>query len=172
MDPSLSSPWMTQSEKIIHTVGDDPLVRIRPLQEITSNLFILRIIVNGEKKAQALDSLITKEYCFSGVRLQVIVEEEFTRKRADQLCVKTALGIAELLVVALETNHLFKTVLLSERFGEVAVFPIISSQIIQFFNDDQSDYYENFNGVAANIFKDVMVDILNGMNINYSTERI
>ena len=50
----------------------------------------------------------------------------------------------------------------------VAVF---TKSVIQFFNDDMSDYYRNFNGVTADVFNDILVlDYGNNVTLGTTTQ--
>ncbi|NBI29006.1 hypothetical protein [Chengkuizengella marina] len=171
-DPMLSPPWVIQSQKIINTIGDDDLVHIEPLKQVSGD-YVLKVIVHDEAKAQALNTLIVKEYIYGNVRLLVEIEEGLGRGlKAPSPFIQTPEKIAELVVLALETNQLYKRVIVAKRFDSFIVFPIISAEVIQFFDDDISDFYQNFNGVASNVFQDVMLDTIDQTSVNYSTEKI
>ncbi|MFC5468952.1 hypothetical protein ACFPPD_09475 [Cohnella suwonensis] len=44
-------------------------------------------------------------------------------------------------------------------------------RVVQFFNDDLSDFYSNYNNVAASVFRDVLRNMVSGTVIQFSTEQ-
>ena len=51
-----------------------------------------------------------------------------------------------------------------------AVVLILKKSVVQFFNDDLSDYYANFNGVAASVFAEVLnTEYQGGVRLSFGT---
>jgi hypothetical protein len=54
-------------------------------------------------------------------------------------------------------------------FGNTFVYPVFKVRVVQFFNDDLSDFFSNYNNVAAFVFKDVLRNTISGTPIQFST---
>jgi len=69
---------------------------------------------------------------------------------------KNVCSIINVFKKAFDTNYYFESVELRKVMSRNAVFPVFKKEVIQFFNDDLSDLYNNFNGVAASVFSEVL----------------
>jgi hypothetical protein len=79
--------------------------------------------------------------------------------------------IAKLYRIAFRTNLLFSFVAVRTIFGHTFVYPVFKAKVVQFFNDDLSDFFSNYNKVAAFVFRDVLRNAINGTTIQFSTAR-
>jgi hypothetical protein len=79
--------------------------------------------------------------------------------------------IAALYQTAFRTNRLFNFAVVRASISFTAVYPVFKAQVIQFFNDDLSDLFNNFNQVAAFVFRDVLRNRINQTPILFSTAR-
>ncbi|WP_238933520.1 hypothetical protein [Brevibacillus choshinensis] len=77
--------------------------------------------------------------------------------------------IANLYRIAFRTNRLFNFAVVRSSISFTAVFPVFKARVIQFFNDDLSDLFRNFNRVAAFVFRDVLRNRINRTPILFST---
>ena len=86
-------------------------------------------------------------------------------------CPLDAFEIAHLFQVALENNPYFQQVVVQPQLpgGANVIFPVFTTEVIQFFNDDISNLCQTFTGVAANVFHDVMNDVVCDIPILFST---
>ena len=70
------------------------------------------------------------------------------------------------ITAAFERNPHFKDATSVETpAGAEVDFCIMNKEVIQFFNDDLTDIYGNFNGLAEDILREITVD----SNINFCT---
>ncbi|WP_100407992.1 hypothetical protein [Bacillus solitudinis] len=51
------------------------------------------------------------------------------------------------------------------------IYPVFKQAVIQFFNDDLTDAFQNYNNVASNVFSQVMVKGLLGTSLDCSTDQ-
>jgi len=66
--------------------------------------------------------------------------------------------LSELIEVGLAKNGWFEQVVIQPLVpgGASVAFIVFSKAVVQFFNDDLSDLYHNYNNVVAFSFKDVL----------------
>jgi len=168
---TLSPPWYTIWNKIKSTFGNDPNVKVGPLVT-QSTPFKIIIDVNDHDKATAIASILSLKFDLGNNSIQVAV-----RDNKGSVVVPTVPTSEEQLV------SIIKTALGSNAWfvdAKIVILPILERKIlyavfhkavIQFFNDDLSDMYNNYNNVAAFVFKDVLNEAPGGYVINCSTER-
>lgn len=168
--PQLSSPVFTYFNELKYSVGNDPGVTVNNLIELPLDAgFLILIIVKNRKKAQALATILNLLKQFGNINIFVVViyEGEAIEPIEEQLSPEE---IQQLYKTALNTNRYFKTAEVAPFSPDTdSVFPVFSKSVIQFFNDDISDLFQNFNEVAAHVFRDVLKTTIDGTPINPST---
>ncbi|GMK40185.1 hypothetical protein PCCS19_32400 [Paenibacillus sp. CCS19] len=168
----LSPPQFEYFNLIKHSIGKDPLVTVAPLEQLPSGDFLITLRAQGLRKARALATLLVASVAVGAVRLHVQV------RTAGGALVKpirrtfTPAQIVKLYQTALRTNKLFRFAAIVQIFGRAAVYPVFSARIIQFPNDDLSDFYLNYNNVAAFVFRDVLRRTISRTSIRCSTAQI
>ena len=165
----LSPPWYTYYNFLKHTIGSDNWVKVLDMTEISGSQYIITIQAHKEDKARALATILALRQSFGNV----IVDIEIIYDGKGVSPYEPPLTINDLVRIfnqALDTNVYFKNVK-PGGFVTTLIFPIFKKEVIQFFNDDISDYYNNFNGVASNVFAEVLRPDIYGTHINPSTEQ-
>jgi hypothetical protein len=152
VQPQLSPPWYTLWNEIKASVGNDPGVKVGPL--VTSSLpYIVPITVGNHDKAVALASIMALQHQFGNISVVIQVKDgdgtpvkPINPTSADQL--------AELVKTALDSNGWLTQVVVQPLFpgGRAIVFAVFAKAVIQFFNDDLSDLYHNYNNVVGFVF--------------------
>ncbi|CAM3339343.1 hypothetical protein PALU110988_17130 [Paenibacillus lupini] len=167
---SLSPPEFTYFNEIKYSIGKDPLVRIGPLADLGDGQFEVTLYVKGLKKAKALATLIAPDKVIGGINIHVKVVNNgkvvspIERELSPQ-------EIAALYRIAFRTNRFFHFVTLRSIFGNTFVYPVFRIRVIQFFNDDLSDFYGNYNNVAALVFRNVLRTVIDDIPIQLSTDK-
>ena len=164
----LSPPQYTYSNFIKHSIGNDPCVRVLDLQETPHGDYLQIINVDERRKAAALATILKRRKTFGNVKIRIEVRhcgrvvEPVTEIRS----------ILRLFEAALDTNRWFEFVESKQVFfGLKPIFPVFKKDVIQFFNDDLSDLYANFNGVVADVFREVLREKIGEDDINPSTAK-
>lgn len=52
------------------------------------------------------------------------------------------------------------------------VFPIFAATVIQFYNDNMIDHYDNYSNIAASVFGIILLEAVNGITVLPSTVSI
>jgi hypothetical protein len=164
---SLSPPWITLWNKINGSIGNDPSVRVEPLDQ-SNNPYVVRITVDGRAKAISIASLLKPSHQLGGV--SVIVE---IRDRDGETAAPVIPGSVDDLVRQVESgfmdNRWYVEVVKKEFLGRPRVYPVFAKGVIQFKNDDLSDLYGNYNAVAATVFSRVLTHSPGGFDLIPST---
>lgn len=166
----LSPPEFTYFNEVKYSIGKDPFVRVSPLQDHGDGQYRIVLYVKGLKKAKALATLIAPDKVIGEIHLQVkVISGGKTISPITRSL--TPKEIAGLYRVAFRTNRFFHFVALRTIFGTTFVYPVFKIRVVQFFNDDLSDYYGNYNNVAASVFKNVLHNEMNGIPVQFSTDK-
>ncbi|MCM3627005.1 hypothetical protein M3194_06475 [Paenibacillus glycanilyticus] len=167
---SLSPPEFTYFNEIKYSIGKDPLVRVGPLQDHGDGQFVISLHVKGLKKAKALATLLVADKGIGEINIHVQV---ISGGKAISPITRTLTPkeIAGLYRAAFRTNRFFHFVALRVIFGNTFVYPVFKIKVVQFFNDDLSDFYGNYNNVAAFVFRNVLRNDINGVPIQFSTDK-
>jgi len=164
----LSPPWHTFFSMIKHAIGRDRCVNVLEMEQQSDILFIIPIEVKNREKAHALATVLTSSVSFGNIEvcIHVLHCDAVVRPNhlpQDRCCLirtfKRALG----------SNYYFRSIEFKEVFDTTFVYPIFRREVLQFFNDDLSDYYSNFNGAVANVFADILKPQVGQFPINPST---
>lgn len=167
---SLSPPEVTYYNEIkFSVVGKDPLIRINPFRLLPGGLVIVNLQVQGFRKEQALATLLVLDKAIGNIRIKVKVWTSQGKRVQPIQRRLSPLEINSLYRTAFRTNPLFKFVAIRKIFGRTFVYPVFKTRVIQFFNDDLSDFYSNYNNVAAFVFRNVLKNTINHTPVQFST---
>lgn len=180
INAGLTPPWFTYLNKVKATVGRDSNVIVGPdlIPLGDGTLYLLPIFVLGKddsnkEKAEALATVLRSNVSFSNVGVAVLI---FFNNQVifPKVGPFTALEVKTLFDKAFANNDwVLETKVKEFTPGEAeAVYPIIKATVVQFFNDDLSDFYQNFNDIATNVFKDILQNSISEVSILPSTEKL
>jgi hypothetical protein len=168
---AIPPPQNTLWAKVKYTVGVTPGVEVGDLIDKTGGIFyVVPIKVNDTSQAVAVASIMKLSQTIGRITVTVQVTDG-QGQAANPVTPTSPEQLADLVRKALSTNPLFKDVVVKAAgIGpRKRVFPVFSKSVIQFPNDDLSDLYGNFNGVAAAVFQDVLVTEAGGYSLAAST---
>ena len=166
----LSPPWITYFNKVKFTIGEDPEVTVGPLIPVDS-IYIALVTVSDNEKAEALATLLEPTMEFGNITVMVVVINADQEIASPVPCPLRAFTVAALVDTALSGNPYYEEVVVQEQLGvgRRAVYPVFTPEVIQFFNDDISNLCNTFTGVAADVFADVMKDLVCDVPLLFST---
>jgi len=164
----MSPPWYTYFNYLKHSIGRDQCVDVLDMKEISGADYLISVDVKNREKATALATILIP--CKNFGNINVRVEVLHCGRRVKPYCNPHDESIIiKIIEEALGTNHYFECVESAEYFVSLLIFPVFKKEIIQFFNDDLSDFYNNFNGVVAKVFSEVLESHVFGVSIRPST---
>jgi len=164
----LSPPCYTFHNYLKHSIGRDQHVDVLEMEEISDDDYLISIEVMCKNKAIALATLLVpcKNFGNINVRVKVLHCGRTVKPYCRPLGARNLISIYE---EALDTNYYFEFVESEEFWGSTVIYPVFKKEVIQFYNDDLSDLFENFNGVAAMVFAEVLELNIDGVSIRPST---
>jgi hypothetical protein len=153
--PTLSPPWYRLYNEILYSVGRDPGVTVDPL-DTSTNPYVITLHVKSPQQASALASIMIPTHTYGNVVVNVLVRDS-QGNMASPASVNSTSDVTNAYVNALATNPLLVAIFppVATPFGQ-SLPVIFGREVVQFFDDDLSEAYSNFNGVAATVFADVL----------------
>jgi hypothetical protein len=169
---TLAPPWVTFQREVVGTIGQTPGIFVTPLVQLSANQYAVGIATPDAVRGISLATVVAGDHDFGGVDVKVIVGN-YAGTPWPAIAVSSSVQLAALEQIALSGNPLFASVTTHPIFPGVpdTVFPIFIPAVVQFPNDNLADAYQNFNGVAADVFGDVLAGQVGGFDVSPSTVR-
>ena len=138
---NLSAPWVNYYHELEMLFCGDPEISM----EFIEKDYTIRLFVDNERKAAALDQLLMNEVSFGNVILHVVVIHPNREKT-----------IGELFEEAFEKNPAMNHVKRKAMpDGQEFQYILFQNRVVQYFNDDLGDPYGNRSTLYQDIAKDV-----------------
>ena len=154
----ISSPWMTYYKKLVALFGDDPELEVSWKEEGEEKSVI--IASTNTFKIMALEKLLDPKITFGNIILTIKCLVKDGSEESVSAIFKTAFA---------GNPHISK-VIDQETMGCIEqTFVLFKPEVIQFFNDDITDYHGNWNGLS----EDIMRDVINAnLRVNIGTDKV
>ena len=155
---ALSPPWFTLQRKFANTFGCDPAVTVGDLDTSNKHAYVLPIVVDDKNKGTALRTIIRAHFPMGNINVATVVKNS-KGELWEAIVIASDKQLQEVITAAFTGNPLFvesKQKQPPPGFPIVQVGLIMTKTIVQFFNDDLSDFYNNFNGVTAEVVSDLI----------------
>jgi len=164
----LSPPWHTFFNFVKHAIGKDRQVKVLEMKEVSEVDFLIQIETKDKDKALALATILEPYKEFGNIKVYVEVlcfgKVVMPSEKKQNVC--TLMNFYE---KAFGANDYFVHVEFKDFFGNMMLFPVFKKEVIQFFNDNLADLYQNFNGVVADVFKEILRFQIDEVSIRPST---
>ncbi|XP_068724458.1 uncharacterized protein [Montipora capricornis] len=161
---NLSPPWFTLQKKFKYTFGEDPAVHVGDLDTSREPVMFIPIVVDDKMKGESLRTLIRPSFPMGNIKVITNVTDS-KRNPWKAINITTNKQLQDVVEAAFKGNPLFVKAEIKEiapNYTPVGL--IMTKTVVQFFNDDLSDFYSNFNGVTAQVMSDLILqDFKNGM---------
>jgi hypothetical protein len=139
---ALSSPWMTYYKKLVALFGDDPELNVLWNDDTKS----ITIESTNTFKIMALEKLLNPVVTFGNITVTVSCRVKDGAEESLSAIFKTAFA----------GNPHFKGIIEKKVVAMDETFVLFKNEVIQFFNDDTTDYYGNWNGLSEDIMRDII----------------
>ena len=140
----LAAPWITFYHEMEAMFGGDPEIRVE-LDDSDEDEMIIKLYVDNQTKAEALEKLLPMEKKFGNVSVYIEVipsNEEDSKVRLFQK--------------AFENNPAFKFIYSVDGVGLFpANYVVFENKVVQFFNDELNDIHGNKSTLYQEIAKDI-----------------
>lgn len=156
----IQSPWVTTYNKIKALFERDDDLTISPLSEDEGGVYTFSISSANETKINAIEKILANNYEFGNVTLNIkfIVDDAG----------KEGITAADLKNAFTGNNVVSKIETIPNPFGSTQTFVMFNKEVIQFYNDDISDRYGNYNGLAEDIARELFNET--DASISYCTD--
>ena len=157
MKLNLQSPWVTYNNKIKALFANDEDISVSDVREDDDGVLTMAIGSSDYHKYVALDRVIAKRVEFGNVTLRI--------KVVQLNHIETIEDTVELYKTIFEGNKIVRDIrVLPDFTGTEHCFIRFNPEVVQFFNDDISDYDGNWSGLAQDIAKEVFQDCAAGVH--------
>ena len=156
MKYKLSAPWVTLHRQIEALFGEDPDINVEYVAGDGEDP-IIKLYVEGQDKADAIEQLLPPSYAFGGVVVTIVVIPANKQESKDALYRR-----------AFEGNPAFSYAVTAEGiFTNPITYVVFKNKVVQFWNDDLGDV----NGNETTLYEDIALDILgDGDGICFCTD--
>lgn len=157
----MQSPWNTYCSYLKAIFSGDPEVgvgdvRIPKEDDPEPTVYTIPIDCTNQIKAHALDLILNKEIDMGNIKLKV-----------DLNC--TDYNPESVYEAAFNGNpHYSQFITLDTPIMGTQQYCVMNKEVIQFYNDDLSDPWGNYNGLAADIMK--IITKSEGAHVNFCTD--
>ena len=156
---TLEAPWYTFRKKVNALFEQDPDITVGEIIESEDGKvnFLFDIEVRNHEKFLALDRVFPKVKTFGNVTLGIVLYDEENANGADDR--------VELYRTIFDGNPIVKDVREAmDHTGTRHGFVRFQPEVVQFFDDDISDFNGNGSGLAQDIAREVFEDEMAGIH--------
>ena len=152
----IQAPWYTLLGYIKAMFGGDPEIVIdETYAKGDDGIYYLTIDVRNWEKFKAIKDTMIQNFNFGNITVKIDLQCSVNTSESES-CI-------EKLKKVFEGNHIVKRIVEVEDVAKVKHgYVIFQPEVIQFYNDDLTDYMGNFNGLAENIARTLF-------NVDYLT---
>ncbi|MDO5575331.1 MAG: hypothetical protein Q4G60_15280 [bacterium] len=151
----LSPPWYVYHRKVQALFGRDPEVHIKDLADLGDGKFSYMILVYNQEKADAIKAILPQKVERGNITIDVTIlgpgEDDI---KPDVKPDREA--TIEDIHAAFTGNPVFERTITRTLGMYVISYCVFKKEVIQFWNDDLSDYFGNYNGLASDIAKEIL----------------
>lgn len=140
---SIEAPWWRFYKLLQNLFINDESVTF--LNNETKGVFEITVSSSDVCKLAAIKKVVGTERTFGNVKVAITYIEE-----------EAPLTLEEFAAAFKDTGYLVDTKTATTPAGDPIFFPIMKKDVIQFYDDDISDYYGNFNATVAAATVEIM----------------
>lgn len=147
MTAGMQPPWITYANKLKVLLNDDPMIEISGVREVESEDYNYEVVINvsDSDKYVALGKVLHPIIPFGNVKLKV------TLRNADKED-----PYFEIYETIFRGNPHFKDMkIVADQAGGKHAYARFYPEVLQFYNDDLTDYNGNWSGLAHEIAREI-----------------
>lgn len=156
----LQSPWVTTYNKIRVLLNRDSDLTISRLSGDDNGVYTFTVSSTNAPKIIALEKIIKNEFVFGNVTLKI----QFLVENPE----KDGITVDDFKNAFNGNNIISKIETVKNPVGVPQTFVMFGREVIQFYNDDISDFYGNFNGLGEDIAREIFNPV--DASISYCTD--
>lgn len=156
----LQSPWVTLYNKIYFMFNNDEDLDISNLIESDGN-YSMTIASNNTTKLKAIEKILKHEFPMGNITFKI--NFVYGENESDNITISDIKN-------AFNGNTVISTIKTAMTPAQDELtFVLFNREVVQFYNDDISDFYGNYNGLAEDIAREIFNT---QFDINYCTDII
>lgn len=167
----ISPPQYTLWRKLAYSFGTDPEISVRDPYE-KNNITFIKVVVQDPNRASAVAGVLIPEYNFGGILVRVkVIDSEGNLVEPPDVG-QPGFSVRQMIETALFANPYFYEVIPCRAPNQPnqVLTAVFYPKVIQFWNDDLSDYFGYAHFVAEDVFSDVMRHKYDdGTTLNFTT---
>ena len=141
----LQSPWVTYRNFLNAMFERDPEVEVGAVDEGDDGIYTVIVMVHNYEKFLAMKDVLHQSIVMGNVTLVINLQ-------CDVDTDKDTVSDFEKLKTVFQGNNIVKDFkVVTDPAGVDHNFVLFWPEVVQFWNDDMSDYYGNWNGLAEDI---------------------
>jgi hypothetical protein len=152
----LNPPWVTLHQQIKRSLGVDSRIRVGDLVEVPPG-YQVDLRANSDRLAEALAMVVRPQHEFGRVIVEIRVFDPSGRQVAGRLP-HSGEDLLWACHTSLRCSPYYCRSFSDKRRGDGYVVALLRPAVIQYYNDDLSDYYGNANEVAQAVFQVLLRD--------------
>ncbi|KEI00205.1 hypothetical protein FDC62_00520 [Clostridium botulinum] len=175
----LSPPWYSLNKRLQCTIGNNPYVNVSNLIPVSEGVFKTNISINDLNMARSTRAILPTSYTFGSIILNLYIYYKSLLIPSEYGHVYTPTEVGNLFNTALIKNYFFKGIVFppSDSYlnnynsAPYQVVVLTKKAIVQFYNDDISDFYLNTNEIASQSFNSICIhEFYKNINVHFNTE--
>jgi len=175
----LSPPWCSLNRRLKCTIGNNPHVTVSDLIQISPKCYETDIFIDDLSIAKATRNILPTIYNFANISMKLMIYYNKLLISSSYKDKYTPKEVGDLFTTALNNNNFFKYVIIPCHnicsnnccFPFYQVIIIIKKSIVQFYNDDLSDFYLNTNEIASQSFNSISIlEFSKDIHVHFNTE--
>lgn len=154
---AIEAPWYTFNKMVKAMFSDDTDIVVGDIYETDGETdYAFDIEVRKHKKFVALDRLLPGVKTFGNVTLGIVLFDEENDETQNTVDLFKTVFTNNPIVANIATK--------SDPAGREYAYVLFRNEVIQFFDDDISDYNGNWSGLAEDIAREVFAENSRGVN--------
>ncbi|KEI02557.1 hypothetical protein ADU78_04075 [Clostridium botulinum] len=169
----LSPPWYSLNRRLQCIIGNNPHITVSNLKQISQSCYETDMFIDDYTVAVTTRAILPEKYILGNITMILNIYYYDSLVSSQHNYKYTPEEVCSLFTTALKDNGFFQYVIcLNKPFlGIYSVIVIINKAVVQFFNDDISDFYLNTNEIASNSFNLVCIHKFpEDVNVHFNTE--
>lgn len=179
MNVRLTPPWFTLRNQLLYTIGMSPHIDVSHLTTVGAGVYeIIISTFDNPDIAIAVRAIVPSVYHFNNITVKTTVLDLSSHVvEFNHSALYTTRDIGNLFCCAFTDNPLLIGFILTEEItspvqqlsiGKVVI--VASENIIQFFNEDITNFCQNYIDIVANILSDTLNSCYNpNIKVSFTT---
>lgn len=157
----IQAPWVTTYKKICALFENDMDLHISDINEATPGICTIVISSQNNAKLESIKKILKNHFEFGNVTMDIEFIPENDDDKITDSDFRNAFNCNENLAEV-------RNIELPD--GSVKTYVVFEKEVVQFYNDDLTDLYGNYNGLMEDIARELFNDV--DPSISYCTAEV